>query len=187
MGTLNKVRADLEDEKNLGNYYKQRIEKLNEAEEQLKKEMRQLRATNLEYQQDNTKLRYLEKLDTDWDDIEARIQGVEEREAVVVRIQAEADAMQEQNKSVTAQMSQLLIRFKEKESEGKVLHAMTKTQGRQLNDAEETIRDLRRQHADETALLQAELQDVRFEKNSLKEEITNTGEFKKLHETVDKL
>ena len=88
---------------------------------------------------------------------------------------------------MTAQMNQLIVRVNEKESESKVLHAMTKTQGRQLNDAEDTIRDLRRQHADETACLQAELQDVRFEKNSLKEEITNTGEFKKLHETVDKL
>ena len=106
--------------------------------------MRHLRATTQELQLDNKKLRHLEKLDNDWDDIEARIQGVEEREAVVVRIQAEADAVKEQNKSVTNQMNQLIARINEKESESKVLHAMTKTQGRQLNDAEETIRDLRR-------------------------------------------
>ena len=49
MATLNKVKSDLEDEKNLGNYYKQRIEKLNQAEEQLKKEMRHLRASNQEF------------------------------------------------------------------------------------------------------------------------------------------
>jgi len=84
-------------------------------------------------------------------------------------------------------MNQLIVRINEKESEGKVLHAMTKTQGRQLVDAEETLRDLRRISEDEITCLQAELQDARFEKNSLKEEITNTGEFKKLHETVDKL
>ena len=43
------VRTELEDEKNLGFYYKQRIEKLNEAEEDLKKEMRQLRVANKEF------------------------------------------------------------------------------------------------------------------------------------------
>jgi len=46
-------------------------------------------------------LKHLERLDNDWDDIEARIQGVEEREAIVVRMQAEGDALQEQNRSVT--------------------------------------------------------------------------------------
>ena len=40
------LKTELEDEKNLGDYYKQRIEKLNEAEEDLKKELRQLKAIN---------------------------------------------------------------------------------------------------------------------------------------------
>ena len=52
---------------------------------------------------------------------------------------------------------------------------------------EDVLTDLKRTHADELASLQAELQQARFEKNSIRDQITETGEFASLNETVQKL
>ena len=80
------MKTQLGEEKDLGSYYKQRIEELNKAEEALKKELRLIRARNVELGSSNDKLKHLEKLDNDWSDIETRIKTVENREEIAAKI-----------------------------------------------------------------------------------------------------
>ena len=58
---------------------------------------------------------------------------------------------------------------------------------KQKKQAEDTIAELKRTHDDDMTSLQAELQHARFEMNSLKDQITGSGEFAQISETVQKL